>query len=215
MLDKQSMTIQEAATKIISAWEHGGRYDSHGNGKTYGLIGWEGDELSGLLHAFLASGGKLGFDPKKQISWTKLNQLADDPLMRCTQLQQAHLYMTRAILAQEKHFQFTTALGQLIICDIGVNSGLHNNYVAHCGADLAKDPESWVIAAVMKYRTKVLTDDGLLERYPGLKRRIDFYQGLLSMAVPIGAWGRPAPGIMSINGITVDLGQGDIEPLKL
>lgn len=211
MLKRQAMKIQTAATKIISAWEHGGRYDSHGNG-AYGLIGWQGDELHKLLAEFHKAGGAIC--NMTEIDDAKLDLLADDPLMRSVQLRMAHQYMTDAIVYQRKFYDFKTALGQLIICDIGVNSGIYNNFVVHSGADLAKDPESWVIAAVMKYRTKVLTDDGLLERYPGLKRRINFYQGMLAVAVPIGAWGRPAPGVMSINGISVDLGQCDIEPLK-
>ena len=38
------MKIQKAATKIISAWEHSGHYDCHGDG-AYGLIGWQGHDL--------------------------------------------------------------------------------------------------------------------------------------------------------------------------
>ena len=38
------MKTQKAATKIISAWEHSGHYDCHGDG-AYGLIGWQRHDL--------------------------------------------------------------------------------------------------------------------------------------------------------------------------
>ena len=205
------MKIQEAATKIISCWEHGGRYDGHGNG-AYGLIGWEGGQLLSLLNAYTVAGGKLSFNPGSYIDWPELNKLADDPLMRTTQQIQAHKYMTKAIQLQQKHYPFKTPLAQLVLCDMGVNNGWYNNYVLHCGADLAKDAEAHVIAAAMTYRIEVMKQNDVW-KLEGIQRRYKFYQGMLSMAVPIGKWGNPAPGVISVNGVKVDLGGGIIEPL--
>lgn len=202
------MLIQEAATKIISCWEHGGRYDGHGNG-AYGLIGWQGGQLLNLLNAYVAAGGKLSFNPGSYINDAEIDKLADDPLMRATQLKQAHKYMTKAIRIQQKHYPFRTALAQLVLCDMGVNNGWYNNYVLHCGADLQNDSEAYIIGKAQEYRIQVMKDEKVWQ-LEGIRRRYEFYQGMVSMAVPINSW---RPVAINVNGIKVDLGGEAIEPL--
>lgn len=210
------MLIQEAATKIISCWEHGGRYDCHGNG-AYGLIGWQGEQLTILLDAYVEAGGRLMYLPKSYSHALltvhqngELNEVADDPLMRATQLKQAHHYMTKAIRIQQQHYPFKTALAQLVLCDMGVNNGLNNNYVIHCGADLQNDSEAYIIGKAQAYRIHVMKDEGVWQKYEGIRRRYEFYQGMVSMAVPINSW---RPVAINVNGIKADLGGEAIEPL--
>ena len=98
------MKIQDAATRIISQWERGGRYDCHGNG-AYGLIGWQGGQLTGLLGAYLRAGGKLKWNPSSyadllDVQESELNEKANGSLMQQVQRGQARHYMTSAIKYQ-------------------------------------------------------------------------------------------------------------------
>ena len=205
------MKIQEAATLIVSAWEHTGHYDCHGDG-AYGLIGWERGQLVSLLEHYEAEGGTLSFTPQQYNPLTaklepELNEVAKDPRMRSVQLAQAHHYMTSAIKHQWEYFPFKSAIGQLIICDIGVNSGIWNNYVKHAG-DFAGVDEASVINAVMKYRQAALNKYGIWQKYEGIRRRWAFYDGLLANM----GWGTSPPGTMMVNGVKIELGEV-IEPL--
>lgn len=211
------MKIQEAATKIISCWEHTGHYDCHGDG-AYGLIGWEGGQLVSLLEHYEAEGGKLDFTPQQYNPLTaklepELNERAKDPLMQQVQREQAYHYMASAIRHQWEYYRFQTALGQLIICDIGVNSGIWNFYVLHCGADLESDPEDRVIRKVMAYRQAALKKYGVWQQYEGIQRRWEFYEGLLAN-VGVGRWGKSPLVMMTVNGVKLKFGDHDlIEPL--
>ena len=209
------MKIQEAATKIVSAWEHTGHYDCHGDG-AYGLIGWERGQLVSLLEHYVAEGGTLAFTPAQYNPLTsklepELNERAEDPLMRSVQMIQAHGYMTSAIKYQWEFYPFKTALGQLIICDIGVNSGIWNNYVKHCGA-YPGDAEDVVLYKVMKYRRSALNGYGIWQQYEGIRRRWQFYQDLLDSRsdVPWGSW--PHGQTLEVNGVYINLDE-EIEPL--
>ena len=220
------MKIQTAAVKIISAWEHTGHYDCHGDG-AYGLIGWQGEELRGLLHKFIAAGGSL----KKLPSWyadnlelshdgqesehlrkaeDDLNAVAANPLMQRVQREQAAAYMERAIDWQRHYYPFKTALGQLICCDIGVNSGIKNFYVKHSGMTL-KDSEHWVLVKTMNYRQSALKKYGIWRKYPGIRRRWQFYMDLV-VDNSDGSLQSIQPSVM-VNGVKVELGTDAISPL--
>ena len=210
------MKIQEAATKIVSAWEHTGHYDCHGDG-AYGLIGWQGGQLVSLLEHYDAEGGALAFTPQQYNPLTaklepELNEVAKDSLMQSVQRVQAFHYMTSAIKHQGEYFPFRTALGQLIICDIGVNSGIWNYYVLHCGADLTSADEKTVLVNVMKYRKQALQGYGIWQQYQGIQRRWEFYLDLLYDNGASVSWGDTAPGAMMVNGVKIELGEV-IEPL--
>lgn len=196
------MKIQTAATKIISAWEHTGHYDCHGNG-AYGLIGWERGQLISLLEHYQAAGGQLSNTaPMVASKEDELNRLAVDPLMQQVQREQAYGYMTSAIRHQWEFYPFRTALGQLIICDIGVNSGIWNHYVEHCKADLSRDDEDKVVAAVLSYRKNALMEYGIWQKYEGIQRRHDFYERIWKEDRML--WGKyAAPGAMLVNGVKI------------
>lgn len=213
------MKIQEAATKIISMWEHGGRYDSHGNG-AYGLIGWEGGQLTNLLGRYLQMGGSLAYSPAHYVktmssrphSVAELNAKADDELMQECQRQAAFDYMTKAIKYQQAVYPFSTALSQLVLCDMGVNNGLWNNYVKHCGFQ-AGDYEREVIIKAQKYRIQAVKDAGQWDKYEGIRRRYSWYldvlktHGTLDMA--------PMQPSVMVNGKKVVLGLDAIVPVSL
>ena len=208
------MKIQTAATKIISMWEHGGRYDAHGNG-AYGLIGWQGGNLINLLKAYQQGGGRLGFNPESYINWPELNELADDPYMQQVQREQAEVYMTVAIRHQQKFYPFIMPLSQLVLCDMGVNNGIYHHYVEHCGQVLSgpnRAFERGIIIAAQKYRIKVMKDDGIWDKYEGIRRRYTWYLDMLkthsdlNMAVM-------QPTVM-VNGSKVDLGGDTIVPVN-
>lgn len=209
------MKIQEAATKIISCWEHTGHYDCHGDG-AYGLIGWEGGQLVSLLEHYEAEGGKLDFTPPQYNPLTaklepELNERAKDPLMQQVQREQASHYMTSAIRHQQQFYPFATPLGQLILCDIGVNSGIWNFYVAHAG-NFAGEDEASVINAVMTYRKAALKRYGIWQQYKGIQRRWEFYEGLLAN-VGVGRWGKSPLVMMTVNGVKLKFSDHEIEPL--
>lgn len=211
------MKIQDAATRIISAWEHTGHYDCHGDG-AYGLIGWEGGQLVSLLEHYEAEGGMLAFTARQYNPLTaklepELNEIAKDRLMQSVQRVQAWHYMTSAIKHQWEYYPFKTAIGQLIICDIGVNSGIWNNYVLHCGADFESDPEDRVIRKVMAYRQAALNRYGIWQQYKGIRRRWQFYQDLLDSQGTIPSWPAwPLDGHLTVNGVKIELDEA-IEPL--
>lgn len=172
------MKIQLAATKIISMWEHGGRYDSHGNG-AYGLIGWQGDELVGLLHEYQMAGGVLSRDPE-EIAHDLLDAIgthrdkeldfaAGTELMQRVQWMEAGVYMEHCVAWQNRYYHFATALGQLIICDIGVNSGINNFYVKYCGGG-PQDAELYMLRKVMEYRRSALKKYQVWQKYEGIRR---------------------------------------------
>jgi len=211
------MKIQEAATKIISAWEHTGHYDCHGDG-AYGLIGWQGGELRGLLHEFLAAGGTLKRHPGEYAvelldddgshQDDELNCLAKTPLMQRVQREQASRYMERAIEWQWRFYPFKTALGQLICCDIGVNSGIENFYVKNCGGTLKND-EASMLVKVMEYRRSALKGYGIWQKYKGIRRRWQFYNNML---YPDSLDLSDCQPTVQVNGVDVDLGNDPIQP---
>lgn len=212
------MNILKAATNIISAWEHTGHYDCHGNG-AYGLIGWQGNELVTLLQAYESAGGKLAKRPSDYANELMdhhgagqdavLNGLAGDDLMQRVQQEQAGVYIERAIEWQWSFYPFATATGQLIVADIGVNSGIRNWYVKHSDCHLG-DSEPLALQAVLDYRRKALMDYGLWHKYAGLRRRWDFYDGLIDNALDLHQY-QPS---FKVNGVDVELGSNPIEPLK-
>ena len=213
------MKIQTAATKIISAWEHTGHYDCHGNG-AYGLIGWEKGQLVSLLEHYVAAGGQLSDNPQIVAGKeAELNRLAAVPLMQQVQREQAYGYMTSAIEHQWKFYKFKSALAQLIICDIGVNSGIWNHYVEHCNADLSRDGEVNVLYAVLFYRRQSLMKYGIWQKYEGIRRRWQFYDKLwqdhrVFHLIRTFDWGKTAPGQMTVNGVSIQLDE-PIVPMAL
>lgn len=212
------MNILEAATNIISAWEHTGHYDCHGNG-AYGLIGWQGNELITLLQAFENAGGKLAYSPSHYAKTLikdrphtigELNDISSQQLMQRVQREQAGKYIERAIKWQWKFYPFATPLGQLVCADIGVNSGINNWYVKHCKGHLL-DSERVMLHLTMSYRMKALDDYGLWSRYPGLRRRWNFYNDMIETEDLDLSSLRPS---CTVNGVDVELGSNPIEPLK-
>ena len=208
------MKIQHAATRIVSAWEHTGHYDCHGDG-AYGLIGWEGGQLVSLLEHYEAEGGKLAFTPQQYNPLTgklepELNERAKDRLMQSVQRIQAYHYMTSAIQHQWEFYPFRTALGQLIVCDIGVNSGIWNNYVKHCGADFEHEAELGVLHFVLDYRKQALERYGIWQQYEGIQRRWGFYHSMLLH--DRGDLGTILPTAL-VNGVRIELDEA-IEPLS-
>ena len=213
------MKIQTAATKIISAWEHGGRFGCHGNG-AYGLIGWQGNELITLLQAYEAVGHLLQqrpvalahqlMDHNGDGQNAELNELAEHETMQRVQREQAGKYIERAIKWQWKFYPFATVTGQLICADIGVNSGINNFYVKHSDCHLG-DSEQLALQAVMDYRRKALMDYGLWHKYPGLRRRWDFYDGLLGDNAEANL--RSIRPSVMVNGVKVELGDAPISTL--
>ena len=212
------MNILQVATSIISGWEHGGKFDCHGNG-AYGLIGWQGNELVTLLQAYESAGGKLSRRPRAYADELMdhhsngqdavLNALADDPTMITVQHEQAHAYIKRAIEWQWQFYPFATVTGQLICADIGVNSGINNWYVKHSNCHLG-DTEQLALQAVMDYRRKALMDYGLWHKYPGLRRRWDFYDGLIDDKMNLSQY-QP---LIDVNGLTINIGDHPIKPLE-
>ena len=204
------MQIQEAATKIISAWEHGGRYDCHGNG-AYGLIGWQGGQLNQLLVAYRDAGGKLLYQPDtygeallepNNHDNEELDELAGTELMQNVQNQQAMLYMTEAILHQQSFYAFKLPLSQLVLCDMGVNNGLWNNYVKHCGFK-SDDFERQIIIKAQKYRIQAVKDAGQWDKYKGIRRRYEWYLKA-TLHAPGMNMEDFLPSVM-VNGIEVEL----------
>ena len=180
------MNIQTFAVHIISSWEHGGHYDCHGNG-AYGLIGWQEGQLKELLQAYLDYGGELRETP----GWyadglmqpghgqnADLNAAAKTSEMQEIQWLKAADYVARAIKYQWQFYPFASVMGQLLVADIGVNSGIWNNYVKHAHYHRS-DHEEDVLRAVLAYRRKALKDYGIWQKYAGIRRRWDFYSGLL------------------------------------
>lgn len=175
------MQIQEAAVKIVSAWEHGGYYTCHGNG-AYGLIGWEGGRLVDLLKAYKEAGGYLSGSPTYMAHHIlehdvakELDEAAVHERMMKVQNEQAFAYMTSAIAFQQKVYPFKLPLSQLVLCDMGVNNGLWNNYVKHCGADFKNDMERAIIIKAQKYRIQAVKDAGQWDKYEGIRRRYEWY----------------------------------------
>lgn len=222
------MKIQTAATRIISCWEHTGHYDCHGDG-AYGLIGWEGEELRGLLHKYIAAGGNLNNLP----SWyadnlelshdgqesehlrkaeDDLNIVAENPLMQKVQREQAAAYMERAIKWQWHYYPFATALGQLICCDMGVNSGIKNFYVKHSGMTL-KDNEFVVLTKTLEYRRQIFKKYGIWRKYAGIRRRWAFYDDLLGSGGDADMSLRSIQPSVMVNGVNVELGDEPISVL--
>lgn len=208
------MKIQEAATRIISMWEHGGRYDSHGNG-AYGLIGWQGDQLVHLLDAYAAAGGNLHESSEyyartleHQGTESELDAVAKTALMQRVQHEQAQEYMTRAIQHQCKFYKFRTSLAQLVLCDMGVNNGIWHHYVEHCGISKGSEKD-WILAAE-SYRIKVAKDYGYW-RLAGIRRRYQWYYDWLTSG-PMDMSSR-LPDLM-VNGSRVELAER-IEPLAV
>ena len=62
----------------------------------------------------------------------------------------------------------------------------------------------------MDYRRKALMDYGLWHRYVGLRRRWDFYDGLIDDKLNLSRY-QPA---LDVNGLSINLGNHPIEPLK-
>ena len=218
------MKIQEAATLIISQWEHGGRYDCHGNG-AYGLIGWQGGQLEHLLQSYLEHGGSFApsnATPKSLADKllqgdhqsAALNAIANEPLMRQVQQEQARHYMTSAIRHQEQFYPFRSALAQLVLCDMGVNNGVWNNYVKHGGVKSSDDERTAIIKA-QEYRIKVVKDAGQWDQYEGIRRRYDWYLEAVKQA-PHLRMDRFLPSV-KVNGAEVQLCSKDegIEPLAV
>lgn len=214
------MKIQEAATRIISMWEHGGRYDSHGNG-AYGLIGWQGEQLVHLLDAYAAAGGNL-YESSEYYARTlehqgtesELDAVAKTALMQRVQHEQAQDYMTRAIQHQCKFYKFRTALAQLVLCDMGVNNGIWHHYVEHC--DYFKETDSHdlieraLIVSAEDYRIAVAKKYGYW-RLGGIRRRYRWYYDWLTSG-PMDMSSR-LPDLM-VNGSRVELAER-IEPLAV
>lgn len=211
------MKIQEAATKIISMWEHGGRYDSHGNG-AYGLIGWQGGQLVKLLDAYTAAGGNLHETSEyyartleHQGTESELDAVAKLPMMQRVQQEQAQVYMTEAIQHQCKFYKFKTPLAQLVLCDMGVNNGIYHHYVEHCDAyGGAGQDEHGLILSAEDYRIKVAKDYGYW-RLGGIRRRYQWYRSWLQQG-PMDMSSR-LPTLM-VNGGSVTL-DDRIEPLQV
>lgn len=212
------MKIQDAAVRIVSAWEHTGHYDCHGDG-AYGLIGWQWGELEKLLEAYVDAGGKLSQSP----SWyanelvkqgqgqnAELNAAAKDPVMQEVQLLLAEDYMERAIQYQWQYYPFATATGQLIVCDIGVNSGIRNHYVEHAHYHHSDDEDD-VLNAVLLYRRKALKDYGIWQKYEGIRRRWAFYDNLLVLLVDKNL---SLNRTIDANGVQLDFVGDPIEPMK-
>lgn len=215
------MNIQTAAVKIISQWEHGGRYDCHGNG-AYGLIGFQGGWLTTLLHRYVTAGGALMY-PANTYSdelmkegnhdSEELDDIARQSLMQQVQREVALDYMTQAITWQLRYYPFKTALAQLICCDIGVNSGISNYYVAHSNAHLFDD-EASAIHKVMVYRHKALEDYGFWQKYEGIRRRWGFYMGLIHDGAHPDLTLKGIQPEVQVNGNAVNLGDEPIQPMS-
>ena len=213
------MKIQEAAVKIISQWENKGHYNVSAN-QTYGLLGWHGQELERLLTTYKLHGAKrdeLDCEPKWYadtlmtrrhdeftddfvMAETHLNVIANDPIMRHLQHQQAETDMVLAIITAHKWYShFESPLSQLILCDMAVSAGRHDhNYVMNCGA-FPSDDEETVLVATMKRRTKLFQLYGIWQRDPQLRARCNFYMsrirhkdwdlsGMQSQIYVNGAW---------------------------
>lgn len=210
--------ITKLATDIISKWEHGGAYTCHGNG-AYGLIGFQGDALAAMLAVFFHDGGQLKHTPKwyadelvkkgKGIN-AELDKLAKTPLMKQTQEWAAEKYMARSIHQAQKHFPFKTPLAQLIICDMGVNNGIWNNYVKDAIRDYPRKmphyhlkEERDLIMSAMSIRIKAMKDHGIWDRYAGIRKRYSWYQGLWKRdkALTMKVFG----DTIKVNGYTVHL----------
>lgn len=211
------MKIQEAATKIISMWEHGGRYDSHGNG-AYGLIGWQGGQLVKLLDAYTAAGGRLGETSEyyartleHQGTESELDAVAKLPMMQRVQNEQAQAYMTAAIQHQRQFYKFRTALAQLVLCDMGVNNGIYHHYVEHCDAYIGESQnERELIVSAECYRIQVAKDYGYW-RLGGIRRRYKWYYDWLTSG-PMDMSSRLPT--LKVNGAAVTLSER-IEPLEV
>ena len=189
------MKIQEAAVKIISQWENKGHYNVAPN-QTYGLLGWHGQNLERLLTTYKLHGDKrdeLDYEPKWYAdvlmkrrhehftedfleAKTHLDVIANDPIMRKLQHQQAEAEMVRAIITAHKWYShFESPLSQLILCDMAVSAGRpDHHYVRTCGAS-AFDDEETVLVATMKRRTKLLQLYGIWHRDPQRRDRCNFY----------------------------------------
>lgn len=207
------MQIQEAAVKIVSAWEHGGHYTCHGNG-AYGLIGWEGGRLVDLLKAFVKAGGYLSGSPTymahhilEHDTAKELDEAAVHERMQMVQRTEAYAYMTSAIKFQQKSYPFKLPLSQLVLCDMGVNNGLWNNYVKHCGFK-KDDFERQIIIKAQKYRIQAVKDAGQWDKYEGIRRRYEWYLKLLTQETTMNMpW-----QTIEVNGMLVKL-DGEVIPL--
>ena len=204
------MKITKLATDIISKWEHGGEFTCHGNG-AYGLIGFQGGVLCILLHDYVNAGGTLN----KPVGWyapelvkkgkginVELDKIANTPLMEKTQWEAGEQYMAHAILQAQNYFPFKTPLAQLIICDMGVNNGIWNNYVKDALRDAPKKSERNLILSAMSVRIKAMKDHGFW-RYAGIRRRYAWYQSLWKRdkALTMKVFG----DTIKVNGYTVHL----------
>ena len=180
------MQIQEAATRIISQWEHGGRYDCHGDG-AYGLIGWQGVQLVHLLEHYNAEGSvgtaspPSDYNPLTAKNEPELNDLATGELMQKVQREQARHYMTSAIRHQQQFYPFKTALAQLVLCDMGVNNGIWNKYVVDALKPGGNDEWS-IIMMAMNVREHVVKTAGQWDKYEGIRRRYTWYYEAVKQA---------------------------------
>lgn len=212
------MNIQQFAVHIISCWEHTGHYDCHGDG-AYGLIGWQEGQLENLLQAYLDYGGKLSKSP----AWyaadlmkpdhgqnPDLNAAASDQDMQTVQWQMAAEYVARAIKYQWQFYPFASVMGQLLVADIGVNSGIWNYYVKHAHYHRS-DHEEDVLRAVLSYRRKALKDYGIWQKYGGIRRRWEFYRGLLNGNGLAGIG--PYQHEIEVNGVVLEFDGEPIEPM--
>ena len=206
------MRIDAVATNIISIWEHGGRYTSHRNG-AYGLIGFQWGNVDNLLRVYLKQPGAESL--QHTVDWygkalmqgnhivPELDRLAGTEAMKKAQHIAAREYMRRAIAEQKKYYPFATALAQLIICDMGVNNGIWNKYVQDVPNRDAKS-ELVVISDAMRVRIKAMKDHGIWQKYTGIRRRYNWYIGLVEANADLDM--KPFCPVMEVNGMKVNIG---------
>ena len=188
-------SILKAATDIISIWEHGGLYTCHGNG-AYGLIGFQGQNVTDLLKHYIELGGTLQHDTKwyasrllslAQQTQTRrqhriiheLDVLAAGPLMQKAQQDMAHRYMKDSIEIQKKYFDFQYPLSQLVLCDMGVNNGKWNHYIKDAVSAHSKD-EFKVISRAIQIRKQAMVKHGFWQKYAGIRNRYTWYERLVA-----------------------------------
>ena len=216
------MKITEVATKVISQWEHGGEYTCHGNG-AYGLIGFQGSNVTSLLQRFIMAGGTLKHKPDwyapellKRIKnkthdkriIPELDLLAKTPLMQSVQKREAEAYMTHAIKHQQQFYGFKTPLAQLILCDMGVNNGIWNKYVIDALKSMSKGSERDIINSAMMIRIKAMKEHGVWDRWRGIRERYSWYLSLWKQDKKMLM--KPFQPIISANGRKVNIGSEPI-----
>lgn len=179
--------------EVIVTWEgrvHGwhGTIDPDG-GNGYGILGFRYGWFKRVVDRYNALTGKsVGYGDSDS-----LTVLAETGAMIQAQNDVADRYLQQAFDLSIGPRNISSIVGQLVVCDIDVNNGLGNKFLAtadvksglaHDGSEYHKphleledhQEADWLLLACSVRKARI---SHLFRKYPGLKVRYDWYEDLV------------------------------------